>query len=107
MKIRKMVVHLSLPQSLGERILAALEANLNLGERLMTTVAEIQATLDSVAAAAAAEKEEVTAALNALSAQIADLQTAIANGAGVTAADLDTLQASATALVAQVQQIKE
>lgn len=107
MGIKKLVVHYHLPDSrvvLAE-IVQRLSNLATQGERLMTTVTDIQASLQAIADAAAAEKAEVAAALQTLSDQIAALQAAIDGGAGVTSADLDGLKATADALVAQVQGI--
>lgn len=103
-KIKKVLINFHLDSSTIESFFKRLES---FGELLMTTVADIQSTLDDIAAAAAAEKAEVTTALQALNDQIVALQTQIAGGAGVTAADLDALKQSADALVVQVQGIKD
>ena len=109
MGLKKFVVHIHLPDSKVDltEVVSKL-SNLTIqGENLMSTVAEVQAALQAVADAAAAEKAEVTAALTGLTDQIASLQAAIDAGAGVTAEDLAGLQATAVSLVAQVQGIKE
>ncbi len=73
--------------------------------RIMATLADIKADIQSAKDAIAAEKVEVHAQLDALGAQITALTDAIAAGTAVTAADLDGLHASLQEIVASVSDI--
>lgn len=64
---------------------------LNEAHKIMATLAEVNATLDSVADG-----------VNALEAQIADLKAQVAAGSAVTQADLDALGEKAAGIAADI-----
>lgn len=81
--------------------------------RLMDTLEEVKAALqsgndamDSLKAAVVAEQQEVADKLDQLGTQIQSLEDMIANGAGVTVADLQGLKATAEELAAKAAATK-
>ena len=62
-----------------------------LGNKTMTTLADIQAAIAKAVADAKTEKEEVAGAIAALTEEINALKKTLAAGTGVTSADLDSL----------------
>jgi len=75
------------------------------GERIMATLADVQAALTKASEDATAEKAEVAAAIQALTEEIRVLQEQIATGSAVTSADLDALIIQVEGIDTQVQDI--
>lgn len=84
---------------------AGFDRLIHLGERIMTTVTQIQAKLDALSDAAAAERAEVLAALQGFRDQIKALQDQIAAGGVATQADLDAIGTTLDTAIAKVQGI--
>lgn len=78
-----------------------------IGAKLMATLEEVQAAIDTATADAAAEAAEVVAVIQSLSDQITSLQAQLANGTVVTAADLDGLLLRVAGLDSAIKGIVE
>jgi peptidoglycan hydrolase CwlO-like protein len=72
-------------------------------DKLMASVADLSAELDTVKADLAALISGVGTEVGSLQSQIAALQAQIASGTGITAAQLDPVLASAQAIDAQIK----
>ena len=103
MRVDAIDIHIHLASlDMGEASLALLSTY---GNRIMTTLQDIQTALAKTAANATAEKAEVSTALATLTDKITALQETIKSGTGVTTADLDDLLNKITAIDTQVSDI--